>query len=69
MVPDKHRGTGLKVFLAGEDLEADADEEGHGVFEGAGGGPLGGVVGAHETEGEGGQDTVEGAEGEGEVGD
>lgn len=68
MVPHKNRRTGIKVFPAGEDFETHADEEGHCVFEGAGGGPLGGVVGADEAEGEGGEDTVEGAEGEGEVG-
>ena len=39
------------------------------MFEGARRGPLGRVVGAEEAEDDGGEDTIEGAEGKGEVGE
>ena len=39
------------------------------MFESARSGPLGRVMGGEETEDEGGEDTIEGAEGKGEIGE
>lgn len=68
MVAHKNRWPGIEVFLPGEDFKAHADEKGHCVFECSRGGPLGGVLVVDDAEGEGGEDAVEGAEGEGQVG-
>lgn len=50
------------MLLAGDDVEADAGGVAHGVFEGAGGGPLGDAVVADEAKDDRGEDAVEGAE-------
>ena len=68
VVADEDGGARAQVRRAGEDLEPGAGEEGHGVLEGAGGGPLGGAVRGEDEEGEGGEDAVGGAEEDGEVG-
>ena len=68
VVTDQHAGARAEVLAALDDVAGDAGCEGHGVVEGAGGGPLRDAVVAEEAEGEGGEDAVEGAEDEGAVG-
>lgn len=68
MVPDQHARSSVQIFLAGDDFEMDARGPRHGVVEGAGDGPLADAVLADETEGEGGEDAVGGAEDEAAVG-
>ena len=56
------------MLLALDDFEAYAGGEGHCVFEGAGGGPLGYAVPADETKEEGGDDAVSSADEEAGIG-
>jgi hypothetical protein len=67
MVTDQHGGPSLKVFLAADD-ELYTCGVLHGVFEGAGDGPLGEAGVADGAEEEGGDDAVDGAGEEAEVG-
>ena len=67
MVPDDHARPRGQMLCALYDFEAHARAEGHGVFEGARGGPLGEAGFSEQAEGEGGEDAVGGAEEEGPV--
>ena len=68
MVPHKDGRPGVQMLFAGQDLELDAYRQGHGIFEGPSCGPLRDAVVADETKDYGGDDTVDGADGEGSVG-
>ena len=68
VVPDQHARSRVEVLPARDDFEMDPRRPGHGVVEGAGDRPLADAVLADETEGEGGEDAVCGAEDEAAVG-
>ena len=62
VVPDQHARSRAEMVLARDDFEMYARRPGHGVVESSGDGPLADAVLADETEGEGGEDAVCGAE-------
>lgn len=68
VVPYQHTRSRGQIFLAGDDFEVYARGPGHGVVESSGDGPLADAVLAEETEGQGGEDAVGGAEEQAAVG-
>lgn len=68
VVPDQHARPRAQILLPCDDFKAYARRPAHGVVEGSGDGPLADAVLADEAEGEGGEDTVGGAEDEAAVG-
>ena len=68
MVPDKDSRPCVEMLFACQDLELDAHCQSHGILEGPSRGPLRDAVMADDTKHYGGDDAVDGAEGEGSVG-